>query len=61
MWCGGVEGDICHGTPHKQAVRVITTNDKQIQMMDQNPGNKNTAHSDKRPFDLEQSTEPGLV
>ena len=27
-----------HGTLHKHPVRVITTNDKQIQMMDQNPG-----------------------
>ena len=34
----GRRGDICQRTPHKHPVRVITTNDKQIQMMDQNPG-----------------------
>ena len=34
----GRRGDICDRTPHKHPVRVITTNDKQIQMMDQNPG-----------------------
>ena len=34
----GRRGDICQRTPHKHPVRVITTNDKQIQMMDHNSG-----------------------
>ena len=42
LWTeGGREGEregFRHGTLHKHPVRVITTNDKQIQMMDQNPG-----------------------
>ena len=38
LWTEGGREGFRHGTLHKHPVRVITTNDKQIQMMDQNPG-----------------------